>query len=284
MSCIDTLPVEETMAAKAARDYYNSDDADNFYHLVWGGEDIHIGIYESSHEPIFDASRRTVRSMASRLSGFNGHARVLDLGAGFGGPARYLAKTLGWHIVTLNVSEVENHRSRQRNRDEGLDHLIEVTEGNFEQITQPDTSFDVVWSQDALLHSGDRERVLEEVVRVLKSGGEFVFTDPMQSDNCPEGVLQPILDRIHLDTLGSLSFYRAAASRLGLEEIGFDDLTPQLVNHYARVLEETERREHELAGSISPEYLERMKRGLAHWIEGGRNGHLAWGIFHFRKS
>ena len=25
-----------------ARDYYNSDDADNFYFMIWGGEDIHI--------------------------------------------------------------------------------------------------------------------------------------------------------------------------------------------------------------------------------------------------
>ena len=31
-----------------ARDYYNSDDADNFYHEIWGGEDIHIGLYRST--------------------------------------------------------------------------------------------------------------------------------------------------------------------------------------------------------------------------------------------
>src|SRR5690606_36140771 len=35
---------------QTARDYYNSDDADNFYFHVWGGEDIHIGLYESENE------------------------------------------------------------------------------------------------------------------------------------------------------------------------------------------------------------------------------------------
>jgi sarcosine/dimethylglycine N-methyltransferase len=29
---------------RTAREYYNSDDADAFYHNVWGGEDIHIGL------------------------------------------------------------------------------------------------------------------------------------------------------------------------------------------------------------------------------------------------
>lgn len=31
-----------------ARDYYNSIDADEFYAKVWGGEDIHIGLYLNS--------------------------------------------------------------------------------------------------------------------------------------------------------------------------------------------------------------------------------------------
>ncbi|HCE41422.1 MAG TPA: SAM-dependent methyltransferase, partial [Alcanivorax sp.] len=46
-------------AVNTARDYYNSDDADQFYARVWGGEDIHVGLYENDEEPIFDASRRT---------------------------------------------------------------------------------------------------------------------------------------------------------------------------------------------------------------------------------
>jgi len=26
-----------------------------------------------------------------------------------------------------------------------------------------------------------------------------------------------------------------------------------------------------------------MKKGLRHWIDGGKKGYLAWGIFHFKK-
>ena len=31
---------------ETARGYYNSDDAEAFYSTIWGGEDIHIGLYE----------------------------------------------------------------------------------------------------------------------------------------------------------------------------------------------------------------------------------------------
>ena len=54
-------------AVNIAREYYNSNDADNFYAIIWGGEDIHVGLYETENEPIVDASHRTVRHIANCL-------------------------------------------------------------------------------------------------------------------------------------------------------------------------------------------------------------------------
>lgn len=270
-------------AVETARDYYNSDDADTFYHTVWGGEDIHVGLYETPGEPIFDASRRTVERMAERIPELDGDSRVLDIGAGYGGAARSLAQRYGCRVVALNLSEKENDRARQMNRQQGLDELIEVIDGSFEDLPFDDRRFDVVWSQDAILHSGNRRRVLEEVARVLVPGGHFLFTDPMQADDCPAGVLQPILERIHLATLGSPEFYRRTLTELDLEEVSFDIHSDMLAVHYSRVHDELTRCEEKLVEHVSRDYIERMKHGLQHWIDGGRNGHLIWGIFLFRK-
>jgi len=267
-----------------ARDYYNSDDADTFYATVWGGEDLHLGIYESPTESIFDASRRTVERMASRCGRLGPGARVLDLGAGFGGTARYLARRFDCHVTALNLSEKENARCRRMNAEQGLADRIDVVDGSFQSLPFPDGGYDVVWSQDALLHSPNRRQALGEAVRVLAPGGELVFTDPMQADDCPAGVLGPILERIHLETLGSPGYYRQVADELGLREVSVEDQTPNLVRHYTRVLEVTAERQEELSRSISTAYLDHMKTGLRRWIEGGRRGHLAWAIFHFRKS
>jgi sarcosine/dimethylglycine N-methyltransferase len=269
---------------ETARDYYNSEDADNFYYHVWGGEDIHIGLYQSDSEEIKTASRRTVEFMADKLNAVNEKSRIIDLGSGYGGSARYLAKRFGCHVTALNLSETENARNQDMNREQGLDKNIDVLDGSFEQIpVQQNGVFDVAWSQDAILHSGHRDKVMDEVDRVLKPGGEFIFTDPMQADNCPAGVLSPVLERIHLDSLGSFAFYRQQAERLGWLEIEIVDLTHQLVNHYTRVRQELVLIREQLAGKVSDEYIDRMIKGLGHWVDAGDNGYLSWGIMHFRK-
>jgi sarcosine/dimethylglycine N-methyltransferase len=272
-----------SQVVETARAYYNSDDADNFYFHVWGGEDIHIGLYETPDEAIRDASRRTVERMAGLVSGLGPDSRVLDMGAGYGGAARYLARTFGCKITALNLSETENDRDRQMNREQGIDHLIDVVDGSFEDVPAPDGSIDLVWSQDAILHSGHRDKVMAEAARVLRPGGDMVFTDPMQVDDCPDGVLQPVLDRIHLSTLGSIGFYREQAAKHGLREVQVIAMTEQLITHYGRVRDVLEQTRDDLTGKVSDAYIDRMITGLNHWVEAGRNGYLAWGILHFRK-
>jgi sarcosine/dimethylglycine N-methyltransferase len=280
--------ISQSATVETARSYYNSEDADHFYSQIWGGEDIHIGLYKTANESISEASHRTVTTLAERLPNLAANCHILDIGSGYCGAARHLAKTYGANIAALNLSEVENERARTLNADAGLASLIKVYDGSFENIPFESTDssehgFDILWSQDAILHSGNRQQVFVEAYRVLKSGGYFIFTDPMQANDCPEGVLQPILDRIHLDSLGSPSYYRRIATTLGFKVLDFDDQTSQLVTHYQRVLDETETHADTLKQKVSADYIERMKSGLKHWIAGGKAGHLAWGIFLLHK-
>ena len=273
----------QTVSA-VAEAYYDSREADEFYFHIWGGEDIHIGLYETSADSIGEASRRTVEAMANELSKSpDANQRVIDIGSGYGGAARYLAKRFGCRVTCLNISEVENARNRRANREQGVDRLIDVRHGSFEQIPEADGSFDFAWSQDAILHSGERDKVIAEVARVLRPGGEFVFTDPMQADDCPPNVLQPVYDRIHLESLGSVRFYREAAARHGLEEVGVKPMPQQLRNHYARVGAELQARYDEMTRVASKEYVDRMLVGLKNWVEAADKGYLNWGILHFRK-
>lgn len=269
---------------RTAQEYYNSDDADNFYYHVWGGEDIHIGLYESLEDNIAEASQRTVAAMVAEcVKHLTPQTQVIDVGAGYGGSARWLAGKYGCHVMCLNLSEAQNERNRIINKEQNLTDRIDVVDGDFEAIPADENQFDLVWSQDAFLHSGQRAKVFQEVDRVLKPGGEFIFTDPMQADDCPAGVLKPVLDRIHLDSLGSFAFYRQQAQQLGWKEVTVIDHSRQLVNHYTRVRQELAKRREELTGKVSTEYIDRMIQGLGHWVDAGDNGYLAWGILHFRK-
>lgn len=268
---------------RTARDYYNSEDADNFYLHIWGGEDIHIGLYQSEREDIAAASRRTVERLADRLPPIGADARILDIGSGYGGAARYLAQRFRCKVIALNLSEKENQRNRELSTDAGLGGLVNVVDGSFEAIPLEDASVDVVWSQDAILHSGRRDQVIAEVARVLKPGGHFVFTDPMESGNCARADLEPVLARIHLETLGSPQFYEKTAKANGLELVAWEEKTPQLIRHYSRVAEELSDQRANLAGKVSEAYIDRMLTGLSNWVRAGEAGCLAWGFLHFKK-
>jgi glycine/sarcosine/dimethylglycine N-methyltransferase len=272
------LSQQYSSAVHTARDYYNSTDADNFYAIVWGGEDIHVGMYDTPDEDIAQASRRTVEKMAELVS-ITPSTRVLDIGAGFGGSARYLARTFGCQVTCLNLSEVENERNRRLNEEQGLADLVDVVDGSFEDLPFQDKAYDLVWSQDAFLHSGDRVRVLEEAVRVMKPGGQLVFTDPMSADGTRREALIPILDRLSLDTMASPDFYRRELYRLGMRAVQFHEFADHLPRHYQRVFDETERRAGDLAGHVSDAYVERMMTGLRNWVKGGEAGNLTWGVF-----
>ncbi|MFJ8386516.1 SAM-dependent methyltransferase [Streptomyces sp. NPDC094438] len=271
-------------AAEAARRYYDTSDVDGFYAAVWGGEDIHTGIYAHEHEPVADASRRTEETAAAKIADRLGpDCTVLDLGSGYGGPARHLAGNFGCRVVALNISEGQNARHRKTNAERGLDGLIEVVTGSFQDIPYPAEQFDVVWSQEAFCHSGDRKRLLGEAVRVLKPQGALVFTDLMAADATPPEALRPVVARLGVEALATPSFYRQQLAELGLGHVEFDDLSGQLLTHYLRLTEETRRRVAELRDVISPAYLESLLENLPRWVEACRRDQLRWGIFTCRR-
>jgi sarcosine/dimethylglycine N-methyltransferase len=273
----------EKTAVDKAEEYYNSTPADEFYFKIWGGDHIHVGIYNHSKESIKDASPRIVQMMASKLN-LNTSIKLLDLGSGYGGAARYLAKNFGFQVTCLNLSKTQNDRNRGLNEKHNLDNLITVVEGNFEDIPFPEGSFDIVWSQDAIVHSANRELVVQEVTRVLNDSGEFIFTDLMQTNDCPKSILKPVLDRIQLDSLGSFGFYVEQGRKLGVKKTEVQDLSEHLTTHYQRVMEETQDRYVEMVEVCGKEYIDKMIQGLKHWVEAGKNDYLSWGIIHMNKS
>jgi sarcosine/dimethylglycine N-methyltransferase len=119
---------------------------------------------------------------------------------------------------------------------------------------------------------------------VLVGDGQFTFTDPMQSDTCPDGVLQPILDRIQLSTLASFGFYRTELTARGFEESRTEELTDQLRMHYWRVGKALQDRYDEAVKMSGQTYVDNMIKGLQHWVDGADRGYLAWGIMDYRLT
>lgn len=276
----DFLPYNESeLVARAA---YDSQDAGAFYSQIWGGDDIHLGLYKTPEEPIADASHRTMQHMVDKIQQ-DSLNYVVDLGSGYCGAARFLSQELGSQVLAVNLSSEQNRRAKSLNERAGATDQITVVDASYNDVPAPDGAADLVWSQDAFLHAERRDLPIIEAARVLKDGGEFLFTDPMAADGVSHTELSGVLERLNLSSLASPGQYKQLAADAGLKLVEFDDLSSMLPQHYGRVLEETQANADELLKTASQEYLDGMMKGLQHWVDAGNRGLLSWGIFHFRK-
>ncbi len=102
-------------------------------------------------------------------------ARVLEIGSGRGGGARYIARYHGPAAVTgLDYSPATVQLARRLNQDMA-NLTFEI--GDAEQLPLPDGSVDIVVNIESSHCYGDVPAFAREVARVLAPGGWFTFAD-----------------------------------------------------------------------------------------------------------
>ncbi|KAL8851643.1 MAG: hypothetical protein Q9221_003480 [Calogaya cf. arnoldii] len=283
--------------------YYDDPSTNKFYTLLWGGQDIHIGIYPSSSNSTNDASPPSIptashatvthmtQTLLSTSISLTPQTRILDLGAGYGGSARHLAKTYGCEVVCLNLSRLQNERNEQLCKEEDVSDKIKVIEGSFEAVPPSvGSEFDIIWSQDSFLHSRSRDLVISEIDRLLKPSpsARVIFTDIMASEDAfskQPKLMSTMMSRLHLEDLATVKFYKTEFEQRGFKFIDYWDGKMHFRTHYARLGEELEKRREELVGKegVEEEVLERQVEGLKKWVEAADKGCVEWGVLCFGR-
>lgn len=154
-------------------------------------------------------------------------ARMLDLGCGTGRDVFVLAQLVGeaGHVTGLDMTDeqLDVARRTQHWHAEQQGYAQPNTsfvKGYIEDLSAfADASFDVVVSNCVVNLSPRKERVLAEVFRVLKPGGEFYFSDVFADRRLPADIANdPIM---YAECLGGALYefdFQTLAKR-----IGFDD-------------------------------------------------------------
>ena len=109
----------------------------------------------------------------------NARGRVLEIGVGTGLSFPHYPPDV--ELVGVEPSEPMITRARRRAGELGRD--VELVEAPAEELPFEDDSFDTVVSLAVLCSVDDPERVLEEIRRVLRPGGSFVFSEHVRSDD-----------------------------------------------------------------------------------------------------
>ncbi|RDE24609.1 class I SAM-dependent methyltransferase [Motiliproteus coralliicola] len=117
--------------------------------------------------------------LATLLSAKPGE-RLLDLGAGVGGAARYLQQHQNCQVVGLELDPDYVELARELARLTGFEDRIEFTQGSALDIPFESSSFDHVWLQHLNMYLADKAAFFGGIARVLKPGGSLVMQEVVQ--------------------------------------------------------------------------------------------------------
>jgi ubiquinone/menaquinone biosynthesis C-methylase UbiE len=156
---------------------------------------------------------------------------VLDLGAGLGGPARWLASHVGCHVVCVDITPEYCEAAEALTEFTGLTSLVEVRQGDALQTPFDDESFDLVWAQNAFMNIEDKVGLFREIHRVLKPGGKVAFMEVMAGPTREPGYFPlPWADRPELSFLELPDDYRKKIEAADLEVLLWEDMGPWLAS------------------------------------------------------
>ena len=149
---------------------------------------------------------------------------VLDLGSGGGIDVLLSARRVapGGKAYGLDMTDDMLALARENQRKSGITN-VEFLKGEIESIPLPKESVDVVISNCVINLSANKDRVLQEVFRVLKPGGRFAVSDVVVRGPVPADIRRSVELWVGC-VAGALdeSDYRAKLAAAGFSEIDIE--------------------------------------------------------------
>ena len=131
---------------------------------------IEISGIEILHPGGYELTKRTAE-LCEMKEGMS----VLDVSSGRGTQAIYYAKTFGVNVTGLDISEEMVITATKRAKENGVSEKVKFVLGDSQQLPFSDNSFDVVINECAVGIPDDSQKVLNEMLRVVKPKGALAI-------------------------------------------------------------------------------------------------------------
>jgi ubiquinone/menaquinone biosynthesis C-methylase UbiE len=167
--------------------YLDKDSEVTLLNYGYDGGDSSLGLEGCSDRYRLQLYHHVVSSSSIDIAGKD----VLEVGAGRGGGAAYLARVFGprsYHAVDLSRASVDFCQRRHR-----LPNLI-FSRQDAESLEIEDCSVDAVINIESSHNYPSLDRFLRQVYRVLRTGGHFLYADLRSTHRT--SALHSILDEI----------------------------------------------------------------------------------------
>jgi ubiquinone/menaquinone biosynthesis C-methylase UbiE len=134
------------------------------------------------NSPIRAAIQRHVEGpMLRKMGSRECYPLCLEIGCGTGIGARVIVEQFGGETVVATDIDPEQIKRAVKSLEPKFMDAIEFKVADAMDMDEPDGKFDAVFSFGVIHHLEDWRKGISEVSRVLKSGGEFFFEEPLRS-------------------------------------------------------------------------------------------------------
>lgn len=120
---------------------------------------------------------RVATAELAAMTPLSGATRVLDIGSGLGGAARYLAATCGCTVLGVDLTAALCAAAARLSEAIGLTERTRFVRGSATALPVRTATFDVVWTQHAQMNIADKAAFYGQAAAALAPGGVLLFHD-----------------------------------------------------------------------------------------------------------
>ena len=164
--------------------------------------------------------------------------RVLDIGCGVGGPARWIASRVDdCHVTGVDLTPAFCAVAERLTELTGLGGRVRIDCADALDLPFGDAAFAVAYSQYVIMNVADKRAFVREVARVLKPDGHYMISAVTRGPG-PEPVFPlPWAGRPDISYLASGDDLRTDLEGAGFEIVDFRDCTAENAAGHQSVLE-----------------------------------------------
>lgn len=226
------MSLDKTLNNAVNQDFYNY-IADAWQYLL--GENFHWGYFQSESETLETATDNLIDLLAAPLN-IEPTDKLMDVGCGIGGPARYLAGKFGCDITGFSTSQEGIARARKLTEESELAKKPQFEVRNALKNEFDDNSFDSVFLLEMSHLIRDKSKLILESCRSLKIGGRISLCDlTLQRRLTAKEIVKHHKDLVLLERcfgkarLEPLDYYELIFKNCGIEDVKITDISKEVI-------------------------------------------------------